>query len=146
MSSNITSKELFDEDIPFIVACYGTLRYGHGNWQWALADAQVVALSDKVYGYTMSSSGQGSYRGIPAVFESTPDDYVVVDVFDTRQLPDQEKRMKSVDRMEFGCGYFRRLVRTDNGHDAWLYVMPDESKDRFPHPVASGDWNVAEGL
>lgn len=120
------------------VAAYGTLRYGHGNWSWAFSEAPVVQLEDTVSGYVMRTHG-----GFPAIFEGPPDSEVVVDVFDLAQA--QPEIMASVDGMEFGCGYFRRLELTNGGHEVWLYVMPPEQAERFPIDVPSGDWNLYEG-
>lgn len=119
------------------VIVYGTLRYGHGNWQWALADAEVVRLADTVKGYSMRTHG-----GFPAVFEASPDSEIVVDVFDLSSLPDADRTLAEIDGMEFGCGYFRRLTLTETGEQAWMYIMPSAHADHYPTPVESGDWNT----
>jgi gamma-glutamylcyclotransferase (GGCT)/AIG2-like uncharacterized protein YtfP len=103
-----------------------------------LENAEIVMLEDKVKGYTMRTHG-----GFPAVFEGPPDSEITVDVFDMRNLP--ESVMSSIDSMEFGCGYFRRLELTESGHEIWMYVMPADQAARFPYEVASGDWNQYEG-
>jgi len=120
------------------LGAYGTLRYGHGNYSWALENAEIVMLEDKVKGYTMRTHG-----GFPAVFEGPPDAEITVDVFDLAKLDPQV--MESIDGMEFGCGYFRRLELTENGNEIWLYVMPPEAAARFPYDVPTGDWNTYEG-
>lgn len=122
-----------------LMAPYGTLRVGHGNWAWAFRNAEIVMRDDVVPGYCMKSNG-----GIPAVFEVAPpeDGLVVVDVLDITDMPERDAILASVDRMEFGCGYFRRLIRTTHGHEAWMYVMLEDQKHRFRNEVPNGDWNT----
>ena len=118
------------------LAVYGTLRRGHHNWQWALSDATILQESDLLSGYSMRTHG-----GFPAIFETCPADRVVVDVIDLADVPDREVIMQRIDRMEMGCGYTKRLVRTEAGHYAWTYVMPADRAGRFPTAIEDGDWN-----
>lgn len=139
MSSNNTRMESVNatQDGRILMAPYGTLRIGHGNWAWAFSAATVVREADSVPGYTLRSN-----HGIPAAFEVSVDDVgIVVDVLDITDLPNCEEVLKRVDRMEFGCGYFRRKVTTESGLTAWMYVMPEEHKRRFPFDVPGNDWN-----
>lgn len=129
------------QDGRILMAPYGTLRVGHGNWSWAFRDAPVVRTDDRVVGYALMSN-----HGIPAAFEAHVDDIaVVVDVLDITDLPNCEEVLKRVDRMEFGCGYFRRKIITESGLAAWMYVMPDEHRGRFPFEVTNNDWNQEHG-
>ena len=120
------------------VAVYGTLRVGQGNWSYFLSDVPAVVEKDTISGYIM----RGGW-GYPAVCDSRdPKDEVVVDVFDLSVLGDEAgRRLQQIDSMEFGAGYFRRLVTTKQGHLAWMYVMPvEEVKDYFDFAIDSGDW------
>jgi len=123
-----------------LMAPYGTLRIGHGNWRWAFAEAKVVQKDDTVAGYTLKATSPKG--GIPAAFENKLDSGVVVDVLDITDMPDMERTLERVDCMEFACGYVRRLIHTKHGHDAWMYVMPEESTRHFVYPVPRNDWNL----
>ena len=98
--------------------------------QWAFNCSPVCIT--RVQGYHLRDNG-----GFPAAFEDK-DASVVVELYDTAYM--DEDIMASVDGMEFGCGYFKRLVDTDADVKAWMYVMPDEYGHRFDTPVPDGDW------
>lgn len=116
-----------------MLAPYGSLRVRQYNYGWSLGDLPVVKEGDTVRGYYMKA-----HSGFPAIFEGEPDDRVVVDVIDITALP--EEQLRRIDGMEFGCGYFRRAIRTEGGHLAWIYVMPKDQERRFVYDVEEGDW------
>lgn len=119
------------------VCFYGSLRRGHYNCRGPIDEMTRVKEHDTVSGYYMRTHG-----GYPAIFESTnPDDKVVVEVVELTSVEGWETLFESINRMEFGAGYFRRLVTTDSGEEAWIYVMPHEDEDFFPYHVDTGDWN-----
>lgn len=114
-------------------AFYGSLRVGQWNYRgWDIDKAQVVQLQDKIKGYRLRTDGC-----LPAIFEADPAAEVVVDVFD---LDGMEDTFAGIHRMELGAGYFRRLVITEGGHEAWIYPMEPESISYFPTLIQSGDW------
>ena len=112
------------------VAVYGSLRSGFWNWEWAFDVPPVITT--RVQGYHLRDNG-----GFPAAFVDK-DASVVVELYDTSYM--EPDTIRAVDSMEFGCGYFKRLVQTDAGVSAWMYVMPDEYGHRFDTPVPDGDW------
>ena len=111
-------------------AVYGSLRQGFWNWDWSFNVAPLAIT--RVQGYHLRDNG-----GFPAAFEDK-ESSVVVEIYDTSQM--DREIVRSVDGMEFGCGYFKRLVRTDNDMLAWMFVMPEEYGHRFDTPVPDGDW------
>ena len=119
------------------LACYGTLRYGHGNHNWFLRDVLMCSAGSMITGYTMSTFG-----GYPAVFSTgNEEDVIIVDVFDLSTAPEPESLLRSIDAMEIGAGYRRDVVTTTSGLEVYLYVMLDEDKEYFPEEIPSGDWN-----
>lgn len=122
------------------VAFYGSLRKGHYNGQGTADRLHRVQEEDTLSGYYMRTHG-----GFPAIFESgDPNDKVVLEVVELTSIENWPDFFKAIDRMEFGAGYFRRLVTTDSGHETWVYVMPKEDEDHFPYAVPTGDWNQYE--
>lgn len=117
-------------------AVYGTLMMGHGNYEYYMGGITPFAI-DTVTGYILRDNG-----GYPAAFEAGEDDAIYVELFDMGQVPgDWESNLDSMDRMEKGAGYTKRLVTTSRGYKVWMYVMPDEAAHYFPNEVPTGNWN-----
>lgn len=117
------------------VGTYGTLRVGHGNWNYYLRGVPCVDKDVELRGYQMRTFG-----GYPAIFYTGQDcDIVLLDVFDVSDAPSE--LIESMDRMEIGAGYYLKEERLDNGRIVDVYVMPDEDMDGFPELIESGDWN-----
>lgn len=114
-----------------LYAVYGSLRKGWWNHDWALRDAQQVSTT-RVPGYKLMSNGC-----FPAAIEA-PDALSVVEVYDVSSV--DADIIDSMDGMEFNCGYIRRLVTTEDGNVAWLYVMPEDRAYRFDEDVPGNDW------
>jgi gamma-glutamylcyclotransferase (GGCT)/AIG2-like uncharacterized protein YtfP len=120
-----------------LVAVYGTLRKGHGNWGWSYKHADEVKLMDTISGYVMRTFG-----GFPAVFPSGDlRDKVCVDVFDVTDIPDLQEE---VDGMEYGAGYDKVAVTTDSGYNVWLFVGDKGSEDWHTEQIPSGNWEDYE--
>lgn len=115
-----------------LYAVYGSLRQGFWNYDWALSDVPLVGTTT-VNGYEMGDNGC-----FPAVFETDEPSSVTVELYDTALM--DERNVEFVDGMEFGCGYVKRLVCTDDNRWAWMFVMPNEYRYHYDTPVPGGDW------
>jgi len=115
-----------------LYAVYGSLRRGFWNYDWALSDIGCEGVTT-VTGYKMGDNGC-----FPAVFKTEEPSSVVVELYDTAEM--DPRSVELVDGMEFGCGYVKRLVETDDGRWAWMFVMPDEYLYHYDTPVPGGDW------
>lgn len=111
------------------VFVYGTLRRGFGNHR-LLFTSQFLG-TDTVTGFTMLSVGNfypallGNGRSVSVI---TGEVYEVND-----------ETFKSLDYLEgYPQHYNRMLVRTANGHEAWVYYY--EENDRHLQEVPGGDW------
>ena len=127
----------------YITAAYGTLRLGHGNYRWAYGSNNVecIAQATTLTGYKMRTHG-----GFPAIYSTDSDeDTVVVDVFDvaTSTIDDPDDILDTVDSMEIGAGYDKRLVQLDNGMMAYVYTYTREKAHaQMQDDVDSGEWEV----
>ena len=119
-----------------LLATYGTLRKGHGNFTYFLDGIDCVIENDIVRGFQM-----GTFGGFPAIFRTDdPEDTIVVDVFDMTQAADIV--FEGIDRMEKGAGYDREVVTTESGREVMIYTMPDTDREFFSIDIPSGDWNT----
>lgn len=121
-----------------LLACYGTLRLGHGNYSYLLSGDQSehIGTTKTPAEYTM----YGKRSGFPIVVDkgNTP---IVVDIFRVTN----ETVLKRVHQLE-GCTgvpghkdnwYDIKEVETPLGK-AWMYI---QHKDFNPENViTSGDW------
>jgi gamma-glutamylcyclotransferase (GGCT)/AIG2-like uncharacterized protein YtfP len=115
-------------------AFYGTLLEGHGNWAYFL-NAPATKKDLTLSGYSMRTFG-----GYPAIFEADPDSEVKVEVFDMSEFG--EGVFESIDHMELGAGYERRLVTLSDSSRAWVYVMPTSRVEYFNIEIPDGSWNT----
>lgn len=113
---------------------YGSLMQGFWNYNYFLADAEFVG-KDTISGYALRS-----HDHYPAIFEASPDSQVHVEVYELENVAEWQERLARIHSMEVGAGYFRRLLTTDHGQEAWAFVMPTEHVEWFPYSVDSGDW------
>lgn len=130
--------------LPFIV--YGTLRPGHGNYQWALAGVTISEeditvpntrlVSEGGFPYLIPADGQQSIATLVTVH---PDHYAQV-------LADLDHLEGYSPGSNFNL-YDRtvRTVQTSTGTvDAWLYIpalYQERGIDRL-HPVPENNWNL----
>lgn len=138
MSTRLSSscREDYGWETPFL-ACYGTLRYGHGNHRNFLNDIVLCNRDLMIKGYEMYTFG-----GYPAVFSTGREsDVIITDAFDLSTAQDPEELLARIDRMELGVGYRRDVVLSCSGYNVFLYVMDDKEKVFFPELIPSGDWN-----
>lgn len=117
-----------------LLAVYGTLRRGQGNYNYFLKDVPMYAHGEYLMGFRMSTFG-----GFPAIFRSREEKAVVVDIFNMEGT--DPELLDRIDSMEFGVGYKREVVSTSNGFEVMVYVMPDDQADFFPEDIPSGNWN-----
>jgi gamma-glutamylcyclotransferase (GGCT)/AIG2-like uncharacterized protein YtfP len=114
---------------------YGTLRYGQGNWEWALNHPSIEYLgTDRIEGYALYQ------HGIPFMVESEGDS-VVVDVFDVGYLD----VWTALDSLEGHPDWYRReIMTTEGGTSVWCYLYPratgEELESRGLTKVQDGDW------
>jgi len=119
-----------------LLAVYGTLRKGQGNYSYFLSDGvECVEEAGKVRGYCLRTFG-----GFPAAFEDSPDSAIVVDVFDISTYYDPDTLMDSIDGMEFGAGYDKEVVVTETGLEVMMYTMQPSEKDWMREEIPDGDW------
>jgi gamma-glutamylcyclotransferase (GGCT)/AIG2-like uncharacterized protein YtfP len=115
------------------LAVYGTLRKGHGNWQYFLSDVPMVAEKDTVKGYRMVTFG-----GFPAIVATGNDaDTVVVDVFDVEGY---DRIAEGIEGMERGAGYDVTEVLTSSGLYAYIYTYTEEAAKWMDIDIPDGDW------
>jgi len=114
-------------------AVYGSLMKGYWNHDWALSDAEFVARTT-IEGFTLKDNGC-----FPAAIRK-PDEQIHVEIYDVTNV--DEYTIENMDHMEFNCGYERSLVRTSDGDECWLFVMPEVLADRFHIDVPNNDWRL----
>jgi len=129
MTTEVKYQEFGDK----LVAVYGTLRKGNGNYKRHLEDAEYLG-TEVIKGHGMVSLG-----GFPAVYRSKdPEKGVVVEVF----RPISEEMKRGLDGLEGyregGDFYDRKVVKTKYG-DAWMYFM-DGFNDESDDQIVNGDW------
>lgn len=121
-----------------LVAVYGTLRPGHGNYNWHLNNRPGVEHlgTETVGGFRMYSLG-----GFPGVLRGEESDNIIIDVFRV----ENNDVMRGLDMLE---GYNQRnpksglydkeTVNTSHG-EAYIYTYNGEpSEDRL---IENGDWS-----
>lgn len=120
-----------------LVAVYGTLRTGEGNYRCMVrADGKSLGLGATVNNYNLYSLG-----GFPKV-SLTRNDHevpVVVEVFET----DERGLTGPLDGLEgYPAFYDRTLVdvKLDSGETvkAWIYHIENDSG--LTSPIKNGDW------
>lgn len=120
-------------DKPNIVAVYGSLREGLGNWRWYLsskAEAEKIS-TEKIKGFKMVSLG-----GYPAIYTSKDESEITIEVYKVT-----DKTFKGLDGLEgYPSFYNRKEVMTSKGK-AWIYFIDSiaEKSDQYTH-VENGDW------
>lgn len=111
-----------------IVAVYGTLREGQGNWSWALRNRSEKLGEAEISGFQMYSTG-----GFPAVVHATDEDVIKIEVYEV-----DDEVFSDLDRLEgYPTMYTREQVDTEYG-SAWLYIW-NSSTARL-QLLPEGDW------
>lgn len=112
-----------------LVFVYGTLKYGHGNWRWALFDQTYLGrdvtedtyiLGDVGFPYCFPKStfNVEMTETVSHLFKP-----VVGDVFSVN-----EEAMERLDRLEGYPSHYNRIrINTRGGHECWMYVQEDAS-------------------
>ena len=113
-----------------IVAVYGTLREGQGNWRWALRNRSEKLGDAVVSGFDMYNTG-----GFPAVVHTTGEGQrdISIEVYEV-----DDEVFADLDRLEgYPHMYTREQVDTEYG-PAWLYIWnsPLGGLEYIP----GGDW------
>lgn len=108
------------EITPYVFV-YGTLKYGHGNWRWALSEEEYVGPDTTEDRYVLGNVG------FPFAFpEEVVKDYISEDMLkrvsgDVFRLTQPETLVR-LDGLEGeGSLYHRRLITTVNGYTTWMY-------------------------
>lgn len=96
-----------------LVAVYGTLREGQGNWSWALRGRSEQLGAAYLDGFVMYNTG-----GFPAAVRTTDgDSRILVEVYEV-----DDEVFSDLDRLEgYPTMYTREQVETEYGK-AWLYI------------------------
>lgn len=109
---------------PITVAVYGTLRYGMGNWAWALdrtPDKVEYLGEDFLEGYRLIAHQAG---GIPFMVDSCPTERVKVDLFRVMS----EDVLEDLDSLEGHPDWYRRITaETPSGRAVHTYLFPEYS-------------------
>lgn len=120
-----------------LVAVYGTLRTGEGNFR-CMESAQGVSLG---LGKTVENYNIYSLGGFPKVSltRNSHNVPVVVEVFET----DERGLTGPLDRLEGYPAFYDRTkvpVKLDSGEtvEAWIYHI--ESNSGLSYPILNGDW------
>ena len=93
-----------------LVAVYGTLKRGHGNYKRLLTEAEFLG-EERINGWDMYHLG-----GFPAIVEG--DGEITVETFKVNQ-----EEFKRLDGLEgYPHFYDRKLIETSQG-DAWIYFF-----------------------
>lgn len=114
-----------------IIAVYGTLRRGFGNYSYLLADQHFIGEEIISLPFKMVSLG-----GFPALIPSEENNDIVIEVFDI-----DDEAFRGVDALEgYPAFYNRTQVETSHGK-AWIYFITDtdgyyDERDLVPN----GDW------
>ena len=109
-----------------LVAVYGTLRQGQGNYHRLLSQYEMITLERTEEEWEMHSLG-----GFPAIIPGFQN--IVIEIFDVDRTT-----MDALDRLEgYPNFYDRRQITTSLG-DAWIYFQHELSWDEDPIP--DGDW------
>lgn len=118
-----------------LIAVYGTLRKGDGNYNHYLNGHEPLG-THHVEGFNLYSLG--SY---PYVTHGEPTDEVLVEVYDV-----DLQTVVPIASMEMGAGYDICEVETDYGL-AYMFVFGEERHQRLqageshhPPKILSGDW------
>lgn len=115
-----------------LIAVYGTLRHGHGNWQYFIHQDPISV--EEVTGWRMYTL-HGGFPGCKHT--GNPEDKITIDVYDV-----DDKTLRAIDGLE---GYveggnntfFDRLtVQTSQG-EAFIYQFQPDPYNHYP----DGDWS-----
>ena len=117
-----------------LVAVYGTLREGCGNWRWCLKDRAEKISTERLSYHKMYSMG-----GFPFIVESDDEhDEITCEVFDVNPKI-SDAVLSDLDSLEgYPYMYNRKVVDTSHG-DAHIYYMGEKDENFYPF-VESGDW------
>lgn len=117
-----------DQQANNIIAVYGTLRLGEGNYKRLLQDRAEYLSTERIPGFSIVTLGP-----FPASYENQEDEQgVLVDIFKV-----DDATFESVDRLEgYPHMYDRQQVETSHG-PTWLYFMEDINTE---DTIQSGDW------
>ena len=114
-----------------LVAVYGSLRHGFGNWRRFLKDRAEKIKKTTVSGFQMNSLG--SY---PGIVPGRKNQKVVVELFEV-----SDEVLKDLDYLEGHPNfYIRTPVTTDTGEAVEIYVIARHAALRHYPVVESGDW------
>jgi len=114
-------------------AVYGSLIAGYWNHEWALGDAEFIGEVE-IPGFKLKDNGC-----FPAAIRCE-DQTIHAELYDVTEV--DHNIVENMDHMEFNCGYERSLVRTSDGDECWLFVMPEVLADRFHIDVPNNDWRL----
>ena len=111
------------------VFAYGTLMRGEPAHA-LLGDAKLLGECRTEPGYTLVL-----LDGYPGLVEGG-ETAVVGEIY---ELPDDEARLRELDRYEDAPELYTRVLRTIGGHETWVYLLRQGHAQGRP-VIASGDW------
>lgn len=113
-----------------IIAVYGSLRQGHGNWSYFLncdpIKTEVVEIPFKMI----------SMGGFPGLVPSEEPSKITIELYDVN--PRTYERIESLEG--FPSFYQKALIPTSMG-EVEIYILESSKYRRNPCYVESGDWN-----
>lgn len=108
------------------VFVYGTLKYGHGNWSWALSDEDYLGPRTTSEEFVLGDMGfpfafpKGALEGLDVDEELFKP--VLGDLFEVSSMT----TMNKLDSLESeGSLYHRKLAQLTDGTTAWMYQCYD---------------------
>ena len=108
---------------PFVFV-YGTLKYGYGNWAWALRQEEYIGPASTVEKFLMGNVGF-PYIFPKATVDSFVPDELLKPVHGDMFKVSNPETIERLDRLEGeGRHYHRVILETDRG-SAWGYVNLD---------------------
>lgn len=112
-----------------IIAVYGTLKEGHGNYHRLLTSSKQIAKNAKTEEqFAMYSSG------IPYVVKDEKKTQIVVELYEV-----DDSTLKRIDRLEGHPNWYKRELTpviiteddgTENKINAWIYFMGMSDADK----------------
>lgn len=110
------------------ICCYGTLRFGFGNWSWAL-NCEPISTETVNIPFKMISLG-----GFPGLVPSDENHDITIEIYEV-----DEHQYNSIERLEgYPKFYQKALIPTSLG-EVEVYVLNDKEYQNYP-VVESGDW------
>lgn len=113
-----------------LIAVYGSLRFGHGNWR-ALLNCNPVKTEVVNIPFKMVSLG-----GFPGLVPSEDNNDITIELYDVSNAT-----YRAVEQLESYPDFYQKaLINTSLG-EVEIYVLNHAHYRKNPSFVENGDWN-----